>query len=176
MEISFRLFIGIVDLASYGYIKRSMGIKLLMDAWISQRSMGMNAWIKELLNNLDREVEENKRIEIMEACGEKCPFTHLTDEQLLTIKKNARDEKDFIEQLSRKWRVKTEGEEVYVVFDQCYCPFVSDDIRGASKTLCYCTQGNIKKKFRIGLDREVDVFMEKTIFAGDSECRFKVFV
>lgn len=45
----------------------------------------MNAWIKELLNNLDEKLEENKRIAIMKACGEKCPFTHLSDERLLDI-------------------------------------------------------------------------------------------
>ena len=136
----------------------------------------MNAWIKELLNNLDVQLEENKRIEIMEACGEKCPFTHLTDERLLDIKKDAKDEIDFIKQLSQQWRVKIEGKEIYVVFDKCYCPLVNEDIRDASKTLCYCTQGNIKKKFRLGLDREVNVVMEKTILAGDYECRFKILV
>lgn len=136
----------------------------------------MNAWIMELLNNLDVQLEENKRIEIMEACGEKCPFTHLTDERLLDIKKDSKDEMEFIEQLSQQWRVKIEGKEIYVVFDKCYCPLVNEDISEASKTLCYCTQGNIKKKFRLGIGREVNVLMEKTILAGDSECRFKVLV
>lgn len=136
----------------------------------------MNVWLKELLNNLDARIEEKKRIELMEACGEKCPFTHLPDEKLLAIKKDAEDERDFIEQLSRQWRVQIDGREVYVVFDQCYCPLINEDINGASKTLCYCTQGNIKKKFRLGLGREVEVVMEKTILAGDSECRFRVLV
>lgn len=136
----------------------------------------MNAWIMELLNNLDVQLEENKRIEIMEACGEKCPFTHLTDERLLDIKKDSKDEMEFIEQLSQQWRVKIEGKEIYVVFDKCYCPLINEDISEASKTLCYCTQGNIKKKFRLGIGREVNVLMEKTILAGDSECRFKVLV
>lgn len=136
----------------------------------------MNVWIKELLKNLDENLDETKRIEIMEACGEKCPFTHLTDERLLDIKKESIDEFDFIEKLSQKWRVKIEGNNIYVVFDKCYCPLINEDISEASKTLCYCTQGNIKKKFRLGLGRDVNVVMEKTILAGDSECRFRVLV
>ena len=136
----------------------------------------MNVWIKELLKNLDKNLDETKRIEIMEACGEKCPFTHLTDERLLDIKKESKDEVEFIKQLSQKWRVKIEDNNIYVVFDKCYCPLINEDINEASKTLCYCTQGNIKKKFRLGLGRDVKVFMEKTILAGDSECRFKVLV
>lgn len=136
----------------------------------------MNVWIKELLKNLDKIVDEKKRIEIMEACGQKCPFTHLTDEKLLDIKKESENESDFLEKLSLQWRVKIEGNNIYVVFDQCYCPLINKDINEASKTLCYCTQGNIKKKFRLGLGRDVNVLMEKTILAGDSECRFKVLV
>ncbi|KUO51857.1 MAG: hypothetical protein APF76_15025 [Desulfitibacter sp. BRH_c19] len=136
----------------------------------------MNVWIKELLKNLDKNLDETKKTEIMEACGEKCPFTHLTDERLLDIKKESKDEVEFIKQLSQKWRVKIEGNNIYVVFDKCYCPLINEDVNEASKTLCYCTQGNIKKKFRLGLGRDVKVFMEKTILAGDSECRFKVLV
>lgn len=136
----------------------------------------MNGWIKKLLKNLDEYLDEDKRIEIMEECGEECPFTHLTDERLLDIKNQAKGEVDFIEQLSRQWRLKIEGENIYVVFDKCYCPLVNEDTNEASPTLCYCTQGNIKKKFRLGLGREVKVLMEKTILAGDSECRFRVLV
>ncbi len=136
----------------------------------------MNVWIKELLRNLDKNLDENKKIAIMEACGEECPFTHLSDERLLEIKKNSKDEAEFIKQLSREWRVKIEDDNVYVVFDKCYCPLVNEDINGASKTLCYCTQGNIKKKFRLGLGREVKVLIEKSILAGDSECRIKVLI
>ncbi len=136
----------------------------------------MNVWIKELLKNLDETLDENKRIRIMEACGEKCPFTHLTDEMLLDIKMESEDEIDFIEKLSQKWRVRIEDNNTYVVFDKCYCPLINENIREASKTLCYCTQGNIKRKFKLGLGRDVKVLMEKTILAGDSECRFRVLV
>ena len=122
----------------------------------------MNVWIKELLNKLDSHVKEDKRIEIMEACGQKCPFTHLTDARLLDIKKKSLNETDFLERLSQQWHVKIEDGNIYVVFDTCYCPLVNKDISGVSATLCYCTQGNIKRKFKIGLGRDVDVCMEKT--------------
>ncbi len=136
----------------------------------------MNVWLKELLKSLDKNLDEKTRIEIMEACGENCPFTHLTDQKLLDIKKESKDEYDFLEKLSQQWRVGIENNNIYVIFDKCYCPLINQDIEGSSKTLCYCTQGNIKKKFRLGLGRDVNVLMEKTILAGDRECRFKVLV
>jgi predicted hydrocarbon binding protein len=136
----------------------------------------MNAWVKNLIGILDENLDEAARIKIMEACGEDCPFTHLNDEKLLEIKNSSENESDFLQKLSQKWRVKFENGNVYVVFDKCYCPLVNENIEGASKTLCYCTMGNLKKKFRIGLGRDVDVLMEKTVLAGDDECRFKVMV
>ncbi|MDW7733325.1 MAG: DUF6144 family protein [Methanolobus sp.] len=136
----------------------------------------MDAWFKQLLQSLDKNLDEKTRIEIMEACGEECPFTHLTDEKLLDIRKGSEDESDFLEKLSLQWRVRIEDGKIYVVFDKCYCPFVNQNVEGASKTLCYCTRGNLKKKFRLGLGREVNVLMEKTILAGDDECRFKIMV
>lgn len=134
----------------------------------------MNVWIKELLKSLDDNLDDKTKIKVMEACGENCPFTHLTDERLLAIKESSSDEANFLEKLSQQWRVKIEGDDVYVVFDKCYCPLVNDNLEGASTTLCYCTMGNLKKKFRLGLDRDVDILMEKTVLSGDEECRFKV--
>lgn len=136
----------------------------------------MNVWLKELLKSLDKNLDEKTKIKIMEGCGEKCPFTHLSDQKLLDIKKESIDEYDFLEKLSQEWRVRIENNNIYVIFDACYCPLINQDIEGSSKTLCYCTQGNLKRKFRLGLGRDVNVSMEKTILAGDSECRFKVLI
>lgn len=134
----------------------------------------MGSWITLMLKSLDKNLDESRRISVMETCGEDCPFTHLSDEELLDMRNRSEDEQDLLEKLSRQWRVKIENEDVYVVFDQCYCPLVGQDIEETSKTLCYCTQGNIKKKFRIGFNRDVDVLMEKSILAGDDECRFRI--
>jgi len=134
----------------------------------------VNIWVKELLNNLDKKLDDKSKIAVMEACGESCPFTHLPDARLMEIKNCAKDKNDLLQKLAREWRVNIEDDNIYVVFDKCYCPLVNDNIAGASKTLCYCTQGNIKKKFRLAMDQEIDVLMEKTILAGDNECRFKI--
>jgi len=70
--------------------------------------------------------------------------------------------------------LKNENGQYYIIFDQCYCPLVNENLEGTSQTLCFCTLGNIKRKFKIGLGREVRVEMQKTILAGDTECRFYI--
>lgn len=130
----------------------------------------------DLLRSLDNDLDEKTKIKVMETCGENCPFTHPTDERLLAIKDSSNDERDFLDKLSQQWRVEIEGNDVYVVFEKCYCPLVNKNINDISATLCYCTLGNLKKKFRIGLDRDIDVLIEKTVLSGDDECRFKVLI
>lgn len=134
----------------------------------------MSVWIKELLKNLDEKVDTPTRKSILGACGEKCPFTHLPDDKLLKIKSDSKDENEFLEKLSDQWRLKNENDKYYVIFDKCYCPLVNEDLEGTSQSLCFCTLGNIKRKFKIGLGREVVVEMQKTILAGDDECRFYI--
>lgn len=134
----------------------------------------VNTWIKQLLKSLDEHVDESTRQQIMAFCGETCPFTHLPDDKLKEIKRNSPSEEAFLESLCVQWRLQNEDGEYFVVFDQCYCPLVNEDIQDVSQTLCYCTLGNLKRKFTIGLGRKVDVRMEKSILAGDNECRFHV--
>jgi hypothetical protein len=134
----------------------------------------MTTWVKELLKNLDKHVDEITKEKILGACGEKCPFTHLTDEKLLKIKHNSSNDIDFLNNLCNQWHMVNEDGQFYVVFDQCYCPLVNEDLQGASKSLCYCTLGNLKRKFNMGLDQKVEVNMLKSILAGDDECRFHV--
>ncbi len=134
----------------------------------------MTIWIKELLKNLDMHADEGARKSIMGACGEKCPFTHLTDDKLLEIKKESQSETVFLENLCKHWHLKNENGQYFVVFDQCYCPLVNENLEGVSKTLCFCTLGNIKRKFKIGLGKEVEVELQKSILSGDDECRFLI--
>lgn len=136
----------------------------------------MEHWVKELLSNLDSTVDEKIKHNILEKCGAKCPFSHMPDDELKALRDEAKNEQEFLEKLCEIWRLRIEDGEYYIVFDQCYCPLVQKDIQNSSKTMCYCTLGSLKHKFRISLGRNVDIEMQKTVLAGDEECRFKIIV
>jgi hypothetical protein len=148
--------------------------KPVIFAYKKTRKVFMITWIKELLKNIDENVDETTKKKILGGCGEKCPFTHLKDEKLLEIKKGSTNDIEFLNKLCDQWRIVIEDGEYYVVFDQCYCPLVKEDVKGVSKTLCYCTLGNLKHKFKIGLDQEAEIDMLKSVLAGDDECRFHI--
>jgi hypothetical protein len=134
----------------------------------------MEKWINELLNNLDAQMDETSKQEILEKCGPKCPFSHMPNEKLIELRKQSKNEIDFLEKLSESWRFKKENHQYFVIFDQCYCPLVNNDIHNASKSMCYCTLGSLKYKFKIGLGRNVEIKMLKTVLSGDNECRFLI--
>ena len=134
----------------------------------------MEHWITELLTHLDISVAEKTKQSILEKCGVKCPFSHMPNHRLLELRNSAKNEEEFLNKLGETWHLKNENGQYFVVFDQCYCPLVNKDVKNAPKSMCYCTLGNLKHKFKISLGRDVEVTMLKTVLAGDEECRFEI--
>lgn len=133
-------------------------------------------WIKELLTGLDDSVDEKTKQAILEKCGTKCPFSHMPDDKLLELREEVATEQEFLKKLCEIWRLKKENNQYFVVFDQCYCPLVNKNKQNSSKTMCYCTLGSLKHKFRISLGRDIEVKMQKTILAGAEECKFEIII
>lgn len=134
----------------------------------------MANWTNILLKSLDKHLDDATKKKILGECGEQCPFTHLKDEKLLEIKQQSKSDRDFLDTLCKEWRMTCENGQYYVVFDKCYCPLVENDLKNTSESLCYCTLGNLERKFALGLDQQVSIHMLKTILKGDSECRFHI--
>jgi predicted hydrocarbon binding protein len=133
-----------------------------------------NAWIKELLKSLDDHADEETKMQVMGQCGKNCPFSRMPVEKILSIREAADSEEAFLAEVEREWFLKKEGGLWYVILEECFCPLVKENLRDVTKTLCYCTLGAMKYKFSTALQRDVNVVMEKTILAGDDECRFRI--
>lgn len=136
--------------------------------------MTVENWVKELLVNLDGSVDEKTKQNILEKCGTRCPFSHMSDAKILGLRDEAETEQEFLDKLCKIWRLRKENNQYFVVFDQCYCPLVNKDIQSASKTMCYCSLGSLKHKFKISLGRDIEVNIQKTVLAGDEECKFEI--
>ena len=134
----------------------------------------MEHWIRELLVGLDNSVNEETKEGLLEKCGPRCPFSHMPDDKLLELREQSGTEQDFLNKLSAAWRLKRENDQYFVVFDQCYCPLVNKDLEHASPTMCYCTLGSLKHKFRVSLGRDIEVIMLGTVLRGEKECRFEI--
>ncbi len=137
-------------------------------------TMEIENWIKALLTGLDDSVDEKTKQIILEKCGATCPFSHMPDSRLLALRNEAKTEQEFLDKLCAIWRLKKENNRYFVVFDQCYCPLVNKNTHNVSPTMCYCTLGSLKHKFKISLGRDIEVVMQKTVLAGDDACIFEI--
>lgn len=134
----------------------------------------IHKWIKTLVENLDAEVDEKTRTKVLENCGRSCiPRSYVKKAQ--TCRKNAKSINDFLDSLGKVWsHLKREGNNVFVVYEKCYCPLVKDYSEKLSSSWCNCSRGWIKELFESVLEKPVEVLLEKSIKQGNEICKFKV--
>jgi len=134
----------------------------------------LHSWIKTLMGSLDSEVDEEVRIRLLENCGRNCiPRSFV--EKVKELRKDSKDLDEFLDKLGEVWpHLERDGDEVYAVYDRCYCPLVEDHPDKLSRSFCYCSRGWLKELFESALKRPVEVELLKSIRQGDDTCRFRV--
>jgi predicted hydrocarbon binding protein len=134
----------------------------------------LHKWIESLMDNLDEHVDERTRVEVLENCGRSCiPQSFI--KKAKDCKSESKDVKDFLNRLTKVWHhLQIEVEDVFVVYEKCYCPLVKDYDQKLSPSFCNCSRGWIKELFESALGRPIDVKLEKSIRLGDNICKFKV--
>jgi predicted hydrocarbon binding protein len=131
-------------------------------------------WIKSLLTALETELDEKTRAKILENCGRNC-ITQSFILRAKACKKDAKNQKEFLDKLGKVWKsLRLEGDNVYVVYEKCYCQIVKEYPEKLSPTWCNCSQGWIKELFESSLGKPVEVKLEKSIKQGDNICKFRV--
>jgi len=129
-------------------------------------------WIKNILEGLDAEVEEETRIKILENCGRKCAPQSLI-KKAQAIRNQSKTTDEFLRKLGKVWKhLKIEDGGVYVEYEKCYCPLVRAYKGELSKSFCNCSRGWIKQILETALQKPVEVKIERTVKQGANSCRF----
>jgi predicted hydrocarbon binding protein len=136
--------------------------------------MNTHKWVQCLIDNLDSAVDEDTRVKVLENCGRKCtPRTLIKKAE--AAQKYSKDKNEFLDRLSKVWKhLQREGDDVYVVYEKCYCPLVRGITSSLSSTWCNCSRGWIKELFESALHEPVDAELQKSIIKGDDVCRFRI--
>lgn len=133
--------------------------------------------IKEMIDRLDREVDELARRTIMEACGRQCIGASILV-KARQIAQAAHDLDDLLEQLNRAHigggHLQREGDVVHAAYDRCYCGSVSKTRELFSATYCHCSCGWYGQLFETLLGKPVKVELLGSILQGDERCRFLI--
>jgi predicted hydrocarbon binding protein len=138
-----------------------------------QKSIFINDWISNLMENMDEHLDEEAKINLLEECGRTCAETHAKAEAL----KHAGDLEGWLGQF-KKWvgsdNVQMEGNAVRITYNKCLCPLVQDRPPLMTATYCHCSRGWLKETFETVMEKPVDVKMEDSIMQGGKNCRFFV--
>ena len=132
-------------------------------------------WITALMDGLDKNVDGKTLVKILEQCGRQCQSaSYIKKAKKLHEKSESTNE--FLDKLEKVYKhLHKEGDRVYLVYPRCYCAQVNKIPKGKlSGVYCNCSCGWAKALFEGALGREVEVVKEKSIIAGDNECRFRI--
>jgi len=132
-------------------------------------------WITNLMDGLDKNVDKETIIKILEQCGRQCQSQSLI-KKAKAIYEKSKNTDDFLNKLAQVYKhLHREGNKVYVVYPKCYCSQVNKIPKGKlSGTYCNCSRGWAKALLEGATGKPVEVNMEKSIINGDDQCRFEV--
>ena len=134
----------------------------------------VHKWIGTLVDRLDTDLDEGTRARVLEACGRTCiPRSFVNKAK--KCRDQAKDTDEFLDKLGKMWsHLHRTGDDVYVVYEKCYCPLVKDYPGELSSTWCNCSRGWAKELFEAALEGPVDVELLQSIRQGDEVCKLAV--
>jgi predicted hydrocarbon binding protein len=137
--------------------------------------LGLSAkWVVNLLDALDREIDEETRVKVLESCGRRCIGGGFL-KKAAAIAKKSKSTEEFLDGLGKVWKHLHVGkDEVFVVYERCYCPLVKGYEGKMSPSFCNCSVGWIKELFETALKKPVKVEKMGTIKQGNKQCEFKI--
>ena len=114
-------------------------------------------WVVNLLDVLDREVDEETRVRILEGCGRKCIVGGFLA-KAEGIARKSKSMEEFLEGLGKVWKhLSISRDGVFVVYEECYCPLLKGYEGKVSPSFCNCSVGWIKQLFETALKKPIKV-------------------
>ncbi len=134
--------------------------------------------INSIINAIEKlDVTEKKKI--MQKSGEACAIAG-SYQIAKKISEDTTNIEEIIEKINNKipwcgqWNLK--GNTIRSICNQCGCPLVRNKIVNLNRTFCYCSLGWVITIFKTLLKRPVQVYMLKSIGAGDKTCVFVIYI
>jgi predicted ArsR family transcriptional regulator len=136
----------------------------------------LKLWLQDLLTGLQDPELGDMGVKLLEKCGRACARRGfaVTVQQYRKSVAQIADVNERLDRLGQVWdKLKREGGNTYVVYNECLCP-LRKDAAVKSAFFCNCSRGWVKEIFELILERPVQVELKQAISKGDSECRFQI--
>jgi hypothetical protein len=132
-------------------------------------------WLCNLIGGLEGNVDDETLKKVLENCGRKCQ-TQSMIKKAKTIYEKSKDVDMFLAEFGKTYKhLHREKDVTYLAYPKCYCTRVNKIPQGQMPDIyCNCSVGWAKALFEGALGKPVEITLERSIIAGDSECRFKI--
>lgn len=134
-------------------------------------------WIKEVLSNLDDNLEEEQLRKIIKSTS----IAHhekLNLENMFCSYRGRLNE--FVEFLKDEWDWKISYEEngKVLIADEnkpvCVCPLLKNEKEKKYPALCYCSEGFAERMFSFVCEKSVEAVVISSIQKGDERCIYRI--
>ena len=126
------------------------------------------------MKSLEKHLDEETRIKVLNETGKFCARAHAT-ELFKQIKTETKDFDEFIMKLNEKLQGTTweilDDKSVKITYSKCFCPIIDVGLHKLP-VQCDCSAGWIKHNLETVLEKSVTVITNKTVLRGAKECEF----
>jgi hypothetical protein len=131
-------------------------------------------WVENLMASMDAHLDDEARIELMEACGRACARTGPA-----RVAGDCQGNLDRWLTILDRWHggeeyVRRDGDTVEVLCVECLCALVKDGPARLSDTYCTCSLGWMKETFEMVVGGPVGVTLVESVKRGGQRCRFTI--
>ncbi len=148
------------------------------DSRLKQEKEFIENWLTDLLNTIDKELDEETKITLFAGTGQGCFNRHKFKRD---IAENGKGDLDtLIKAMKKNFECWREGDLVHIRYGKvspgCYCPVLKDKKSALHKMHCNCTRATHQAIFETALGRPFKVEIVESIRRGGKTCHFVVHV
>jgi hypothetical protein len=133
-------------------------------------------WLEDLLNSMEKVVDRETQVKIVEGCGKGCFDRHQFKQDIAT--KGSGNLDKLIEAYKQNFEIWKEGDEVHIrygkVSKQCYCPAAKNRPPKPNDLHCECTRMTHQTIFETAMNRQFKVDIAESLRRGGKTCHFVV--
>lgn len=141
----------------------------------SQKEFIQN-WLSDLLDTMDRVLDEETKVKLFESCGKRCFERHAFKRDIAAEGKG--DLEKLIKAYKKNYEVWRDGNIVHVRYGEvssgCYCPAANYRASKPNDLHCECTRMTHQSIFETALGRPFKVDILESLRRGGRTCHFAV--
>lgn len=143
---------------------------------LQQEKQFIENWVTDLLDTMEKVLDEPTRVRLMAGCGQGCHRRHKFTQEIVEASKGDVDK--LIEAYKRSFGVERKGDEVHISYGRgpkgCWCPAAQNRPAKAKDLHCECTRGKHQHMWETALGRPIRVEIVESLRRGGQKCHFIV--